>query len=137
MSKGSKRRKCQIPTEQFARRWEEVFAVEQAIVEKKVENKVDVEKRYGLPPGSLSIPKEKPMHSQEPWTCGDIVADANGEIIFDRGWYEGEQTYPSEEDWERIVACVNACRGFSTEELVVHNRTLADFIRPLDTPHAP
>jgi hypothetical protein len=59
-------------------------------------------------------------HSPEPWNYGDLLTDKDGEIIFDRGWYEGEQIDPSDEDWERIVACVNACAGIPTEVLTMH-----------------
>lgn len=55
-------------------------------------------------------------HSPEPWrTCpfGDLLLDATGESLhckYDDGIHNPE-------DIRRIVTCVNACRGFSTEQL--------------------
>jgi hypothetical protein len=69
------------------------------------------------------------MHSPEPWTRYDAdtelpyagssvsgpacIVDADGNaVVPDTAWI------PSGFDIDRIVACVNACRGISTENLV-------------------
>ncbi len=43
-----------------------------------------------------------PKHTQEPWSDAPL---AKGNIIL------------PETDWKRAVACVNACKGFTEEEL--------------------
>jgi hypothetical protein len=56
------------------------------------------------------------MHSPEPWKLhqrserpGDVdVADANDQCVLETDWVPGEL---ERADYERIVACVNACQG--------------------------
>lgn len=60
------------------------------------------------------------MHSPEPWEWaknGATLLPAFGECVLST-----EQDYefsPSDEDAERIVACVNACAGIPTERLAI------------------
>ena len=50
-------------------------------------------------------------HSTEPWSWGsDSIEDADGRTIIATG-------EASREDLDRIVACVNFCREFSTKWL--------------------
>lgn len=68
------------------------------------------------------------MHTPEPWIveCGDDEADWAGfwptvsahgvSIIGTEGFY-AETREQSIEDARRVVACVNACKGLSTEVL--------------------
>ena len=68
-----------------------------------------------------------PKHSPEPWTWdGERLLDADGHEVVG-GW----EWYAAPVDMKRAVACVNACKGISTEilnKLSARNRTLADFV---------
>ncbi|MCK9577093.1 MAG: hypothetical protein M0R51_14410 [Clostridia bacterium] len=71
------------------------------------------------------------QHTKEPWftayrengagMCSQDIFDINGETIAEMAWFpvkEGNKTYTNrEENARRIVACVNACKGISTEDL--------------------
>jgi hypothetical protein len=49
-------------------------------------------------------------HSPEPWSNdADYIRDADGETV--------AEGFTELDDLERIVACVNACRGVGNEEL--------------------
>lgn len=60
-------------------------------------------------------------HSPEPWKLAQVdddderftAEDATGHRL-ESDPYDGVST----EDWTRIVACVNACQGIPTEDLV-------------------
>jgi len=59
------------------------------------------------------------MHSPEPWhrkshetMQTEAIYDANEKCVVDVAWYENH-----EDNAEHIVACVNACRHWKTEEL--------------------
>jgi len=55
-------------------------------------------------------------HSPEPWTSEDrgFITDGTGRLILCRG----EDGWGDDGDFERVAACVNACRGVSTEALI-------------------
>lgn len=56
-------------------------------------------------------------HSPEPWRKGeyDDIVDRDGvSIIFG---YNGDLAFRTEEDCDRVLACVNACAGIPTENL--------------------
>ena len=56
------------------------------------------------------------MHSPEPWTWNiDTMISDSGDVFSTAQDYE---LSPSQEDADRIVACVNACEGIPTEDLV-------------------
>ena len=58
-------------------------------------------------------------HSPEPWVRGTdgLICDANGEYICDTC---GTSLPEGEENQKRIVACVNACAGIPTADLLDH-----------------
>jgi hypothetical protein len=77
-------------------------------------------------------------HSPEPWNLapngmGDNVScvDAQGDFVAGYSSDEGSIA-PDDPNWQRIIACVNACRGFSTEYLVQQIRSQLPL--PFDTP---
>jgi hypothetical protein len=58
-------------------------------------------------------------HSPEPWTTdsfesGGYIADADGNPVA----YQDDYEQLTREDAERIVACVNFCRGIPTDVLL-------------------
>jgi hypothetical protein len=54
-------------------------------------------------------------HSPEPWRRGH--SSSNGDIIYDaEDAYVGVTAF--EEDQKRVIACVNFCRGVSTDTLL-------------------
>ncbi len=65
-------------------------------------------------------------HSPEPWAVKETIkgeecfvgVDANGKWL-ESDPYDGV----SEENWRRIVACVNACKGIPTEWLEKYGRS--------------
>ena len=60
-----------------------------------------------------------PEHSPEPWSWNAkemVLYDAQGEVVLDNG----ECYQVRDEDFVRIVACVNFCKGLSTEFLETH-----------------
>lgn len=77
-------------------------------------------------------------HSPEPWVANECGADEfficeespPGETGKDTGWGKQIGEVDGKANARRIVACVNACKGFSTEELeylMAHDGTLAPF----------
>ena len=70
------------------------------------------------------------MHSPEPWTtesshhiCGDEyvkMLDGQRQEVFEAGnpnYEDGSYAVALDEDIERIVACVNFCKGVTTKAL--------------------
>jgi len=70
-------------------------------------------------------------HSPEPWTVeegviftrGPSILDAQGNFIITSGCDDAHDS-GSKENMERAVACVNACKGVSTEHLLSGQVTL-------------
>lgn len=68
------------------------------------------------------------MHSPEPWTIGPCncdsrettINDSNGDPVIEDCPCHEEDMPPmvSTGDMERIVACVNFCRGYSNEQIL-------------------
>jgi hypothetical protein len=68
-------------------------------------------------------------HSPEPWNATNEetsdyikflgIKDSQGETVLGSivGVYESQDPGVSDENVRRIVACVNACKGFTTEQL--------------------
>ena len=93
-----------------------------------------------------------PEHSPEPWKvcdAGDFVSH-EGDGRNPLCWIEAGGRFVAETEYSdvdndeanarRIVACVNACYGFATEELEAltkHGGTLAQWIAPQTVPLGP
>ena len=82
------------------------------------------------------------QYTEEPWFTAyrengagmysQDVFDSDGNKILEMSWYPvkiGNKTYTNrEENARRVVACVNACKGISTENLESHKYTLIRII---------
>ena len=87
------------------------------------------------------MPEQGQDWAKEPWSVShwkngdwDAVLDANGEKINEPpGWEWEDHAWFSEEDLERAVACVNACRGISQEAMkrIADGRGFSDIISGL------
>ena len=59
-------------------------------------------------------------HSSSPWSRDRFhqIVDGNGQIVYvDNFTFGSHRTEESQANTKRIIACVNACEGFTTEEL--------------------
>ena len=73
------------------------------------------------------------MHSPEPWSHlahnslkAEVVYDKDGRCVVDVAWYDNH-----EDNAARIVACINACAGITTERLA--SMDLREAIEILDS----
>jgi hypothetical protein len=65
-------------------------------------------------------------HSPEPWKAFSLhITDAAGDTVISANEDYTSTMLQSERDIRRIVACVNACQGISTEELEVFGQFTA------------
>jgi hypothetical protein len=78
-------------------------------------------------------------HSPEPWTWErsgsfDVISDSTGDSVIVHDVLSNIDVVTP--DLNRIVACVNACKGIPTERLVkgettIHHDLTADYAEPL------